>query len=535
MLKLLIVDDEPLVLNGLSQYDWNSCGFELMGTAKNGLYAIEFLEDHTPDAILSDIRMPKMNGVKFIEKVMVLLPDIEFVFLTGFNDFAYTKEAIKLGAYDYLLKPVDFDELEKVMLGLKQKILDKKKEKEAFIHLLEKEQELNYLKNIDHLFPALWSDPQSISKFQSDFKFSSTDRIVLIGSDLVRQSSEKNWKDTQFILLKELQEQFKREDIRIMQKELEELNYSFVILNSIKGDAVLVQEIERCCQEANKFLKTKLGVSVKFAISEFHSNVNEIETLKVQVDTLLTASKFSTDHPVLSFSKYTEKKYDLWIFLDDFQMNIFETMLSGNVNQTKNIIESWLKMIPETAKIDFVKFRFNGFLLEYMQFFNDRKARLPKTQQLASHLYPCIIRIIEKVNSAETLSEVRKSIKENILLLTNIGNGNNKGKTKKEKLVEQILMIIETDYADDIALEDLSDKYNVSKPYISKIIKEKTGRSFMDILNSTRLTVATDLLKEHGLKIKDISKMVGFMDDSYFIKVFRKEYGMTPSDYRRIM
>ncbi len=110
-MKILIVDDENIILEGLSSWDWKSIGLRVCGVAKDGLEALEIAREKHPDIILSDIRMPKMDGITMAEKIIRENPHCAVIFLSGYKDFDYVKRALSLGAFDYLLKPTNPEEI----------------------------------------------------------------------------------------------------------------------------------------------------------------------------------------------------------------------------------------------------------------------------------------------------------------------------------------------------------------------------------------------------------------------------------------
>lgn len=121
-MKLLIVDDEPLVRNGLLYgFNWRRINVDAIGAACNGLEAMEKIEQDRPDIVLTDIRMPGMDGLELAARLKDSFPDIKVVFLTGYSDFEYAKSAIELQAFNYILKPVEEDELFNIIDKVKKK------------------------------------------------------------------------------------------------------------------------------------------------------------------------------------------------------------------------------------------------------------------------------------------------------------------------------------------------------------------------------------------------------------------------------
>ena len=133
VLRLLIVDDEAVILRGLQEtYDWESMGYEVVGTALDGEEALPMIDTLRPDVIMTDIKMRRMDGLKLMEQVKESHPDISFVILSAYKDFEYAKQAIRNGALSYLVKPIDDKELEKNMHDVYEKCSNRLHEKKVF-------------------------------------------------------------------------------------------------------------------------------------------------------------------------------------------------------------------------------------------------------------------------------------------------------------------------------------------------------------------------------------------------------------------
>ncbi|MBC8062425.1 MAG: response regulator [Clostridiaceae bacterium] len=142
MIKIIIVDDEKMIREGLvTTMPWKEMGIEVVGSADNGKTALEIAIDKKPHIILTDIRMPKMDGIEFLKRIKEELPKVKVVILSGYDDFSYARQALKYGATDYLIKPVNVEELQKVMEDLKNTF---KEESDKDLYWLRLQREMEY-------------------------------------------------------------------------------------------------------------------------------------------------------------------------------------------------------------------------------------------------------------------------------------------------------------------------------------------------------------------------------------------------------
>ena len=135
--RVMIVDDEPIVCEGLRTFYWDRYECEIAAEAMDGAEALELAETVRPDIIISDIRMPEMDGIAFSQRIKALDPGCEIILLTGYADFAYAQQALKIGVHDYLLKPFSFEDIEKALMGCIAAIADRNRKLEAENHIRE--------------------------------------------------------------------------------------------------------------------------------------------------------------------------------------------------------------------------------------------------------------------------------------------------------------------------------------------------------------------------------------------------------------
>jgi two-component system response regulator YesN len=142
--RVLLADDEAEIREGMiERIDWKSLGFEIVASAENGLEALELLEQTNPDIIITDIKMPFLNGLQFVERAVKILPAVKIIIFSGFDDFEYARKAIRLNVEEYLLKPISANQISETLTHLKEKI-DAEIEEKRNIDTLQK----NYMENL---------------------------------------------------------------------------------------------------------------------------------------------------------------------------------------------------------------------------------------------------------------------------------------------------------------------------------------------------------------------------------------------------
>ena len=165
--RMILIDDEAVILRGLKQLvDWEQLNIEIVGEATDGIEGLNIIQQLNPDIVISDIAMPNLNGIELLKTVHNEKIGTKVIFLSGYQEFSYAKEAVKYGAEDYLLKPIGAKELEQVV----EQVIIKIKEEES-VHVLKKkdcEAEIvfqNMLQEQDRLMPLLWSTSDWCAKY----------------------------------------------------------------------------------------------------------------------------------------------------------------------------------------------------------------------------------------------------------------------------------------------------------------------------------------------------------------------------------
>lgn len=527
MLKVMLVDDEPYILQGLQVLiDWESGGFEIAATCSNGKEALKYLKENHVDLIISDIRMPEMTGLELLETVKKeKISDAEFVLLTGYDDFAYTQRAIRNGCLDYILKPVEEEELIAVLrkvtnLNRESIILRKDREKmeDAYLsrvirHIIRgkyTEEEIDYANK--HLQLA-----GNLRFIYIGFSQKDSDADTAVSDDYDLGAVQKQLINACRETLKEYVNHFTLEvpydednyDVGFIYCEnmaaMRDLSESEFLNQLIRKIELLfikpvrlycgkpVEDISKLAEsyDSCKRLKSIAGfhnTKKMYFYEETDTNIGGIVLCKNTIDEIIGSiakndpssieSGIEKLHSELRGKDSSNVAFDLNINYFLFQLIHLASELDDTVNQ-----EEIIQYISEQASSDvFARGSYQHlktFALEY----------------------------------AAYLSELRKSVSHGILAV--------------------IEAEIRENYAGDISLKYLGDKYHINSSYLGQVFRKKYGESFKNYLTNYRINEAARQIINTDKKINRIAEDVGYKDSDYFIRKFIEIMGCTPSKYRK--
>lgn len=409
MLKILIVDDEQIVRDGLVfTFEGGRYEIDIVGTADNGIEAVPVIEQHKPDIVLTDIKMPGMDGLELAQWIREHYPEIKVIFLTGYSDFDYARNALKLEVSDYLLKPVDEDELFKILEKIEKKITCENTIRQEYAKASSVlDTEMPYLRE----------------KFIADVlkrKIPLHTAVSKAGYFDINLSGDYN-----VVALIELFE---------------------------------VNSVSLLKTEAADVIKMRLKTIIDKEFACFNNKYVFNEEQKT-VGLLLNIENSSEDCGAL-YDKILEK---------------LDSLRKSTINEICNIVIGVSSM---------------------------RKG--------VENLPECHDEALKALDGGECIGKRFSSI------------------------VDDVKEYILNNYMEDISLKTLSGMFYVSAAYLSSIFSTGAGESLIGYLTETRMKKAKELLYNTGLNIRSISKKVGYDDEKYFCRVFKKKEGISPQEYRKI-
>lgn len=502
MYNVLLVDDELLSLKAVTDYvDWNSMGIKVIGTAKNGKDALKKSIELRPDLIITDVKMPIMDGIEFAVQLRNIDKKVKLIFLTGYDDFSYAKSAIQLQASNYILKPFSISELCDTVMKVKKElelesISDSSRKiyiEDRFRQLLNSNiytEEINII--INELSNAFGTDVEN-SKYNVliiNAKFPHHDTSALICA-----------LDDNIIFVKDL-------------------DWYIIILDS----SVVSKKFNTIHELAAKIHITLVDNKKASNILVFPDTfvLSELYTIHLKISSSSDLLFYSTINSLVTYSETDVSPSDK--IAPNFEINITDALFSYNnqiaLNSVNEFFSKLLSIKPSKDK--FLNIVFDLYSNVWDEFSKNNtdinKITLTKNDFLL------------KMNNCSSFEEVSELTIEQI---TNISLYLvSKQKDKNQYIVDKVIKFIEANYKLQITLNDVANEVYLSPNYLRNIFKEKTGVTFLDYLTNFRMKKATDLLKNKSLKVHEISNLVSYENVSYFCSVFTKYYGVSPNEYR---
>lgn len=521
LLRMMLVDDESLILRGLKEtYDWRQMGFEIVGTALDGDIALEMLDQANPDIIMTDISMKRMSGLELMEEVRRRRSDVEFMVLSAYRDFEYAQTAIRNGALQYLLKPLDDEELASTMESVYQKCISKMEERENYDSwkkvLLEDKD--NFLQQMTRKYLEGGIEKDELSQLYGSIRMEEylERHFVAVCADLdfvgqVIHGEEYNQKRHVLGML--------------LQNALKE---KYMVQNFVQADGCQVYllflteptdgiQIRKLLWDMEQELKC----TVISSISHCYEGVEGLRRAYREASELYgVACEAGVSGLYVTKGKQLSDKgsYSL-----DVENQILLAVRRGDEEQLKNACEKFVCGIPdeETGKLYCHRLmtRVEFALTEAEELSEELKRsfesfysclyRFPLTR-----LIDLIYKLLQKVTEQRQTRVSRTS------------------EALFEEYIQQATVYIEEHLADEgLSITQIAERVHLNPVYFGRIFKSFYGISLKKYILRLRIERAKALLSEGNSNVTAVGGQVGISNPSYFTKVFRENTGKLPSDY----
>lgn len=525
--KVLLVDDEEEVIQIImKKIDWEGLGFSVVGHACNGIKALELVEELQPDVVMTDIKMPFMDGMELSRRIREGFPAIKILFFTGFDEFEYAKGAIQLEAEQYILKPVNAVELSDVYTRLKIK-LDREISEKRNVETLQK----YYMDSLPVLQANFYTSllegrlgKEEISQYLSDYQISFSGPFF---SCLVIHTSSSHIPDNMNVLLLSTSVQKQAEE-RLAQKwQAKCFSYlgNAVLIGQLKNMSDIT-ELTDDCDRFCKYAKAIIGAVVTVGIGRVCGDILELPQSYLGAREAVSYRAIYGSSKAINMKEIIPRETNKFASDKDVMLSeLFKVIRFGSEEDVARAAEHYLTnsaLAEESLQQHQV--RMMELVSSLYKFLVTHGVDVPGFSGNIQELYDGLVGL-EPDALGTWLAGICLSIREKLIHARN---------KSTKSFVARAEEYVQKHYGEEeLSLDSICGILGVSNAYFSTIFKKETGSSFISYLTDFRLELAREMLVDTDEKSYMIAKSVGYADPNYFSYVFKRKFGVSPSIYRR--
>lgn len=531
-IKVFLVEDEVIIRSGVKKsINWEQEGYEFVGEASDGELAYPMILKEKPDILITDIRMPFMDGLELSRLVKKELPDIKILILSGYDEFEYAKKAIKIGVTEYLLKPISAAKLTEVLNAVAETIRQENEEK----NLLETyfaEMRENTERDKMRLFEKLLMGDLSMGE------------ILEAGERFGMNLGASCYKIVLFKILANLENHVYAEQMvdacSAVEQAASMMEGVYVFQRGVEGWAfLLTAQDEKSMEESAKILYQNLKQAMKnYTQLEYFggigSTVPRIRSLKQsfrEADRAFAARFVEEANQIISQKEFEKNQMEERLKMQGVvQIGKSREMLqkflsNGTREEVKAFSDAYISRIEEenirsTMVRQYVVIDVCIVILSFCE----RISSANRLQEEAEELQ----KMMQKIHS---LSEIKKYVVR--LLNEAIELRDAESGRRYSDLIAAAKKEIENHYmTEEISLNTVAISVGMSPSYFSSIFSKEAGKTFVEYLTEVRIEKAKEFLMCSSMKTSEIGYEVGYKDPHYFSYIFKKVQGCSPKEYR---
>lgn len=538
MYRVMIVDDEPLILAGIaSLLDWKEYGCEISGKAANGQQALKLMEEQKPDIVITDIKMPGMDGIGFMKAVKERgWDDVIFILLTNLEEFSLARQALSLGAVEYLVKMELTEEklADSLKLAMERREMKRKAEaagtavtvsrEEAVRGYIEKlltdggtfsggassgnageasaqNQGEGYDSYLRRPVLAIISFNYGYEGFSSDFTREDQKKVISFAENIIEQMV-KGYFDHSCLVRRELN--------------------SLVLVMSTDGIEDYREQIRSLGEKIISVVKDYFEVSVSVAVSSRKESLGEFGALLYEAMSATNHYFYHSLDPVVFYSEEceTSARHTGSFHIGFLKKDLSQAVALNDSGRLEEILNQVACLLREhnPSRQQAVNACANLYFF-LSSFFEDGEE--PD--------FPYEVNIMEKLGRLGTLGQIIQWInwfKEAVSRILE-----RRRDTRVDKIAEMVREYVMEHYKERITLGQAAEALNISQGYLSTAFKKQSGESFTNYVSAIKIEKAKELIASHQYMMYEVSDLLGFDTPFYFSKVFKKVTGMSPKEY----
>ncbi|WP_024615119.1 response regulator [Clostridium sp. Ade.TY] len=523
MIKVLIVDDERLIRIAMRNIvDWEGLGCKVIGYEKDGIEALKKLENEYADLIITDLKMPNLDGISFIKEIKKRKILSKIVVLSNHGDYELVRMAMKEGAFDYLLKvTIERKDIEDIVKQVKDDKCNLNKEVKEIenkeIEVFDTEEfknNLNFIKKYneieDNEFIKSIRNAGISNILEDNYKISyfNVDNIRKIYNSKIKEKSNLK------INIRNIIEESISKD----------LNYKIIFINNHSGIIIFYNLKEDSLIQINNYISKNinqyLNITITIVLSKCYKGLKNFKKCFKETINLFELSFYLGENSLIDCEKANDFK-EIDYTAITYPMEIIKNIRERNFKKNYELCKKILKYsIENNCNPNDIKEIFK-FIFSNIEGYEIQKGikKADKFNEIRKEIDKCkYISSLEEYLYKEFI-DIESWIKEN-------------NKTYRRE-IEIIVDYIDKNIDKKISLTMLAKKVNMNESYLSRIFKNETGKNITYFINERKMNKALELLSKKDIMVKQASLMVGIDDQFYFNKLFKKFYGINPSEFKK--
>jgi YesN/AraC family two-component response regulator len=524
--KVILVDDEAEVIDMIEKkIHWNDLGFEVAGSATNGVKALELVEKLQPDVVLTDIKMPYMDGLELSRRLNREYPNIYIMLCTGFDEFEYAKEAVHLEIKEYMLKPVNATELSESLTNLKH-TLDREREEKLNVKKLNDYFQEVLPKLQSNFFISLIEGRVEKHDYERFLQAYQVDMKGPLFGCVIFHTSENHVPEGMNPLL--LSMSVERE---IKQRLMDQWNcLEFIYM----GNTLLILELDAedqitqitdACDRFCRWAYRIMGAVVTAGIGTVCDSLYEISLSYERAREAVSYRVLYGTKRAINIGEIVPKEQIKPVQSEESRMQtLFRAIRIGDSTEIERAAHGEMEKLHKNTE---TMSQYNLATMEivsgFFKFCTDNSLDFNKISGNMQNIYEKVSQMDESsltawiVQMSETISEKLKCARN----------------SSARRLIVEAQNIVKERYMEaDISLDEICAVLGVSNSYFSSLFKKEAGKSFISYLTDYRMDIAAEMILNTDEKSYTIAEKVGYLDANYFSYVFKKKFGVSPSKYR---
>ncbi len=498
MYKLVIIDDKPNVIEGIRRFgEWAERGIEVVGDASNGMEALKLIETTRPDIAITDIAMPLLNGLAFTEQALKILPHLKIIVLSGYDQFDYAQQALRLGVLDYLLKPVKIDQIIATVERAKVTLQHEAITAEELMALRRHTQKSEWQREVDTFLehPERWinlceTETSTVLNRLGLTRWATTMRLLIFTPAELLAPIEQFWQQTD-----------SPERLTLAKDR-----YGLTIAE--ESEAVrLSQELAK--QQGHLIL------------SRPATYPRQLPRLYAELIDALELVEFNQAELTGMLLKTEQLTRTSLVYPSAVEREISQCLRVGMVEMIPELIKKFYQASSTGKLLDPTEARAIGLRLLA------ECGRVLATQGYDGQLSPISGLYAEDCRQRADL-ETRLSdlITEQAVQIAT------QRQAKTKSAVEQAIEFIQENLYREISLDNVATQLHFTPSYLANQFKKATGETVVEYISRLKMEKAAEMVCDPDIKIATVAQALGYNDRRYFSELFRRKYDCTPSEYR---